>query len=80
MGPFVVTILVFPLQFCIGSLLEPRLMGQRLNLSPIVILLSLGLVAVGDSRYVFVRADYRDYHDNLFLFFRLTSDRHPLVW
>jgi AI-2 transport protein TqsA len=31
------------LQFCIGSLLEPRLMGNRLNLSPIVILLSLGL-------------------------------------
>jgi predicted PurR-regulated permease PerM len=30
-------------QFCIGSLLEPKLMGNRLNLSPIVILLSLGL-------------------------------------
>jgi predicted PurR-regulated permease PerM len=44
MGPFVVTISVLTsLQFCIGSLLEPRLMGQRLNLSPIVILLSLGL-------------------------------------
>lgn len=43
-GPFVITISVLTtLQFCIGSLLEPRLMGQRLNLSPIVILLSLGL-------------------------------------
>ena len=56
-------------------------MGQRLNLSPIVILfLSAYGVACGDSRHVFVRADYRDYHDYLFLFFRLTSDRHPLVW
>ena len=44
LGPFVVTISVLTaVQFCIGSLLEPRLMGNRLNLSPIVILLSLGL-------------------------------------
>ena len=82
MGPFVVTISVLTsLQFCIGSLLEPRLMGQRLNLSPIVILLSLGLgVACGGFLACFLRADYRDYHDYLFLFSRLTSDRHPLVW
>ena len=31
------------MQFCIGSLVEPKLMGNRLNLSPLVILLSLGL-------------------------------------
>ena len=44
LGPFVVTISVLTaVQFCIGSLIEPRLMGNRLNLSPIVILLSLGL-------------------------------------
>ena len=44
LGPFIATISVLTaVQFCIGSLLEPRLMGNRLNLSPIVILLSLGL-------------------------------------
>ena len=44
LGPFFVTISVLTaVQFCIGSLIEPRLMGNRLNLSPIVILLSLGL-------------------------------------
>lgn len=44
LGPFIITASVLTaLQFCIGSLLEPRLMGNRLNLSPIVILLSLGL-------------------------------------
>jgi len=44
LGPFIVTASVLTaLQFCIGSLLEPRLLGNRLNLSPIVILLSLGL-------------------------------------
>jgi AI-2 transport protein TqsA len=44
LGPFVITASVLTaLQFCIGSLLEPKLMGNRLNLSPIVILLSLGL-------------------------------------
>ncbi|HAV12907.1 MAG TPA: AI-2E family transporter, partial [Opitutae bacterium] len=43
-GPFIITASVLTgLQFCIGSLLEPKLMGNRLNLSPIVILLSLGL-------------------------------------
>ena len=31
------------LQFFIGNILEPRLMGNRLNLSPLVILLSLAL-------------------------------------
>lgn len=44
LGPFIVTISVLiGVQFCIGSLIEPKLMGNRLNLSPIVILLSLGL-------------------------------------
>jgi len=31
------------LQICIGNILEPRLMGSSFNLSPIVILLNLGL-------------------------------------
>ncbi|MGK0456129.1 MAG: putative PurR-regulated permease PerM [Lentimonas sp.] len=44
LGPFIITASVLTgIQFCVGSLLEPRLMGSRLNLSPIVILLSLGL-------------------------------------
>ena len=44
LGPFIITTSVLTgIQFCIGSLLEPRLMGSHLNLSPIVILLSLGL-------------------------------------
>ena len=44
MGPFIITISILSaIQFCIGSLIEPKLMGNRLNLSPIVILLSLGL-------------------------------------
>jgi predicted PurR-regulated permease PerM len=44
LGPFVITITILSaIQFCIGSLVEPKLMGNRLNLSPIVILLSLGL-------------------------------------
>ena len=44
MGPFIVTASVLTtLQFCIGSLIEPKLMGNRLNLSPIIILVSLGL-------------------------------------
>ena len=43
-GPFILTASILTtLQFCIGSLIEPKLMGNRLNLSPIVILLSLGL-------------------------------------
>lgn len=43
-GPFIVTLLVLTgVQFCVGSLIEPKLMGNKLNLSPIVILLSLGL-------------------------------------
>lgn len=43
-GPFIVTVSILTaLQFTIGSLLEPKLMGNRLNLSPLVILLSLGL-------------------------------------
>ncbi len=44
LGPFIITASVLTvIQFCVGSLLEPRFMGSRLNLSPIVILLSLGL-------------------------------------
>lgn len=44
LGPFIITISILSaIQFCIGSLIEPKLMGNRLNLSPIVILLSLGL-------------------------------------
>jgi predicted PurR-regulated permease PerM len=44
LGPFIVTLLVLTgVQFCVGSLIEPKLMGNKLNLSPIVILLSLGL-------------------------------------
>jgi AI-2 transport protein TqsA len=43
-GPFILTISILSaIQFAIGSLIEPKLMGNRLNLSPIVILLSLGL-------------------------------------
>jgi len=43
-GPFIVTVSVLTaVQFSVGSLVEPKLMGNRLNLSPIVILLSLGL-------------------------------------
>ncbi|MBD3317504.1 MAG: AI-2E family transporter, partial [Chitinivibrionales bacterium] len=33
------------LQFLIGNIIEPRLMGKRLNLSPLVIVLSLALFA-----------------------------------
>ena len=44
LGPFIIVASVLTgIQFCIGSLIEPRFMGKRLNLSPIVILLSLGL-------------------------------------
>lgn len=44
MAPFIITVSVLTgVQFCVGSLIEPKLMGNRLNLSPIVILLSLGL-------------------------------------
>ncbi|MDB4345708.1 AI-2E family transporter [bacterium] len=44
LGPFIITVSILTaVQFCVGSLVEPKLMGNRLNLSPIVILLSLGL-------------------------------------
>jgi AI-2 transport protein TqsA len=44
LGPFVATVIALSsIQICIGNLLEPRLMGNSLNISPIVILLSLGL-------------------------------------
>ncbi len=43
-GPFIGTVVTLTIiQVCIGNLLEPRLMGTSLNISPIVILLSLGL-------------------------------------
>jgi AI-2 transport protein TqsA len=34
---------VTAIQFCIGNILEPRLMGDSLNLSPLIILLNLSL-------------------------------------
>ncbi len=40
---FVMGLGIGGLQFLIGNILEPRLMGNRLNLSPLVILLSLAL-------------------------------------
>ena len=40
---FIVTIAITGLQFTVGSILEPRLMGSRLNLSPLILLLSLAL-------------------------------------
>jgi len=44
MRPFVVvTSLLIAIQFTIGNVIEPRITGRSLNLSPIVILLSLGL-------------------------------------
>jgi len=43
-GPFLVIVLgVSAVQVLVGNILEPRLMGNTLNLSPLVILLSLGL-------------------------------------
>jgi predicted PurR-regulated permease PerM len=43
-GPVLAVVLgVTAVQQVIGSLIEPRLMGDQLNLSPLVILLSLGL-------------------------------------
>lgn len=42
--PFVLVVVAISMvQFAIGSLVEPRLMGSKLNLSPMVILFSLGL-------------------------------------
>jgi predicted PurR-regulated permease PerM len=42
LGPFLVTsIALSATQFVVGNLIEPRLMGRRLNLSPLVIILSL---------------------------------------
>lgn len=44
MGPFFAVVLgVTAVQILIGNILEPRLMGNTLNLSPLVILLSLAL-------------------------------------
>ncbi len=40
---FVVAIGVIATQMVVGNIIEPRLMGNTLNLSPLVILLSLGL-------------------------------------
>lgn len=40
--PFlIITIGISVVQFCVGSFLEPRLMGRSLNLSPLVILIAL---------------------------------------
>jgi AI-2 transport protein TqsA len=42
LGPFLITsIALSATQFVVGNLIEPRLMGSRLNLSPLVIILSL---------------------------------------
>ncbi len=38
---FVVALVFAAIQFCIGNLLEPKIMGKGLNLSPLVVLLSL---------------------------------------
>lgn len=44
LGPFLIVVLgVTATQIAIGNILEPRLMGNTLNLSPLVILLSLAL-------------------------------------
>ncbi len=44
LGPFViVSVALIAIQFAIGSVLEPKLTGHSLNLSPLVILLSLAL-------------------------------------
>jgi len=44
LAPVIVLIIALTaLQFTIGSIIEPKLMGNSLNLSPVVILLSLGL-------------------------------------
>jgi len=44
LGPFlIVTLALGGTQFAIGNLLEPRLMGSSLNLSPLVVILSLAL-------------------------------------
>lgn len=40
---FLVVAAICLIQFAIGSLIEPRLMGSKLNLSPMIILFSLGL-------------------------------------
>ena len=40
---FLVLVGIGVLQICIGNILEPRLMGSSFNLSPIIILLNLGL-------------------------------------
>lgn len=40
---FIVAIGITAIQFCVGSILEPRLMGSKLNVSPLVLLLSLAL-------------------------------------
>ena len=40
---FAVFVGVTIIQLCVGSILEPRLMGNSLNLSPLIILLNLSL-------------------------------------
>jgi AI-2 transport protein TqsA len=45
-GPFLITsIALATTQFIVGNLIEPHLMGRRLNLSPLVIILSLAFWA-----------------------------------
>ena len=41
--PIMILVSLGIVQFVVGNLLEPRLHGERLNLSPLVVLLSLAL-------------------------------------
>lgn len=44
LAPFVVIVVALGLlQFVIGNVIEPRMMGKSLNLSPLVVILSLGI-------------------------------------
>ena len=65
-GPFV-TLLVSlgTVQVLIGNVLEPRLMGSSLNLSPLVVILALSLWGQmwGGDRHVSECAHHRHQHD-----------------
>ena len=81
-GPFLVTSLALSAtQFIVGNLIEPRLMGRRLNLSPLAIILSLALVgrALGRGRHDPVGADHGDRDDHLRPFRPDPPGRDPAV-
>ena len=66
---FIVVVSITAIQLLIGSFIDPKLMGNKLNLSPLVILLSLSLWgAVWAFRHVFVCALHGDHHDCLWVF------------